>query len=114
MLNYGRYHFKKSKIEKNINIMFACNILMMFSLNAILSTNSYFFLKEQGWKHWYLFPEGSELNVSKFARPVIGSYYLALNEYLPLSLVVALEIVKIIWVIFLELDYEMSYPDYFI
>mmetsp|Transcript_7801 Transcript_7801/g.7257 ORF Transcript_7801/g.7257 Transcript_7801/m.7257 type:complete len:127 (+) Transcript_7801:613-993(+) len=56
-LNQGKYHFKRSQLDKKINVILFFNIIAMFVLMGIMSGRYYQFLTRRAQEHWYIFPE---------------------------------------------------------
>jgi hypothetical protein len=47
-LNNGKYAFKTSKLERYLNIMVMCNIIILFVVDGIMAGRALRFLKEHG------------------------------------------------------------------
>lgn len=93
-LNQGRYHFKQSQIERKLNIILFVNIIVLFTLDGIMTGRYLNFLLQKGSTLNYIFPDGNP-NASSYAGADVGSFFLLLNSLIPLALVVELELIKL-------------------
>ena len=82
MMNQGKYKNKKSKIEKQLNIVIFGNIILLFCLDGLMSGLNYKWINDNAEKAWYLWPKISpsvQKVASKATVKTIGSYYLLFN-----------------------------------
>jgi magnesium-transporting ATPase (P-type) len=104
MLNSQKATFKQSKVEKTLNllviyIVFA-QIFISFTLALI---GSFWYKSEEGDHHYLIFSYHPAINgvISFF------SYFLLMNTLLPISLVVTLEITKVMQSLYIMMDARM-------
>jgi len=109
VMNEGSYKFKQSQLDRNINYLMAWNIFQMLTIAALMTWICYHFLIKNYTTDTYLFeasPSIRSLTISAY-----GSYFLLLNQFVPLELVLTIEMIKIFVVSFIENDVHMSYGD---
>eukprot|EP00347_Sterkiella_histriomuscorum_P003081 403365663 len=106
LMNQGKYHYKQSVLERQLNIILIVNLAIILSVAAIMSGRLYKFIEDNGRKMKYVFPE--ENPDSKYwALNAVGSFYILMNSLIPLSMVITLEISKVYYTKFFEYDTEM-------
>eukprot|EP00351_Strombidinopsis_sp_SopsisLIS2011_P005582 CAMPEP_0116871888 /NCGR_PEP_ID=MMETSP0463-20121206/2429_1 /TAXON_ID=181622 /ORGANISM="Strombidinopsis sp, Strain SopsisLIS2011" /LENGTH=166 /DNA_ID=CAMNT_0004511141 /DNA_START=861 /DNA_END=1361 /DNA_ORIENTATION=+ len=111
LLNLGKYQFKFSQNDiryNQINLFMLC--LMLFVAGMLTLGNNSF---NKGYYdvYGYIF-EGDEDVKSQLTGLSFLSFYLILNMFLPLDLVVAIELAKLFYTPFIEADAFMKEPDY--
>ncbi len=58
---------------------------------------------------WYVYPE-EHINASEYAAKSIGSFFILLNQLVPLALIINIEIAKIAYSFYMEADAEFINP----
>jgi magnesium-transporting ATPase (P-type) len=107
MLNSGDYQFKLSRMESVINYCILFNMGVMFMIDFIMLVENHFFLKDHmSTIEGYLYPDG-DLNYSKNTFFLFFSFFLILNNFVPLAMVVTQELFKILYTPLIECDIEM-------
>ena len=106
-MNQGRYKAKISKIERLLNHFLLINVILMLTMAICLSIACYYFNLAHFSNHWYIFqlPTHDEFGL---AWRAFFSFYLILNSYVPLDLIVTLEISKFIYTSIMQADAEMK------
>lgn len=107
IMNQGRYKFKVSKIERFLNYFLLFNLVLMLIMGSGLTLGNYLFNQRIFDRYTYIFGENTELNSETIATKAFFSFYLMLNQYVPLDLVISIEIAKLIATPFFECDVEM-------
>ena len=110
IMNQGKYRFKQSKLYKGINYLMIFNIVLILSFAALFAT-MYSGFAQQWQRAEYLFyvAEGEKDETQMQAVNVFFSCYLLLNQFVPLELLIILEMVQIFVVVFIEKDTEMMH-----
>jgi magnesium-transporting ATPase (P-type) len=120
MLNQGKYKLKKSVMEKQLNILVLANIVLLMSLDGLMcGLNREFILHNGKDLHYLWMPsqikkQGIETVAANSTIKLIASYYLLFNQFIPLTLVVLLEMGKLHFTQNIESDADMYYEDHFI
>lgn len=117
MMNLGQYKFKMSRFEKVLNGILIGNLILAFTLNFInlglfsrwtkanmLPSNKYLWYKVLNPD--FTVPKG------KLLLKAFMSLYLIVNQFVPLDLLVAIEITKLVYTEIMEWDTEMMIADY--
>lgn len=131
MMNLGVYKYKTSRFEKILNAILIFNLVLAFILNFInLASFAKFTrpmideLKEKrGFGKSYLWfkslerkdpadPTTAFFPKAAYALRTFMSIYLIVNQFVPLDLVAAIEIVKLVYTKLMEEDVEMMVEDY--
>lgn len=108
LMNLGTYKTKMSRLEKSLNLFLLCNVLLMLTLASTLTYRNYQFNKAHFEKHLYIF-ENSPLSRIELTQAAGASFYLIMNQYVPMDLVIALELIKIVSTAFMEADADMKH-----
>jgi len=106
-MNQGRYKAKTSKIERILNFFLFVDMVIMLSLGLALAIACYQFNIDHWENYSYLF-EKPGLGHFGLAWRAFFSFYLILNAYMPLDLMVSLEFVKFIYTSIMQNDAEMK------
>ena len=120
MLNQGQYKLKRSQVEKKLNILVLINILVLMTLDGIMCGLCYRWIVKHIVKLPYLWlpaavkKTGIEATAFNSTKKLIASYYLLFNQFIPLTLVVLLEMGKLHFTRNMENDADMVYQDHFI
>ena len=85
-----------------MNILLLGNIIIMLLLDLIMSLILLGKIKAYGDGMWYVYPDGADATLY-FTR-ALGSYFVLLNNMIPLDLVITMEIAKIILSKIMEKD----------
>lgn len=103
ILNLGSYHFKMSRLEKKLNYVLVFNVLVMFLLATVLTLCNHSFNKAYFNEYTYIFEsnEANPVTARELTFKVFFSFYLILNSYVPLDLVLCLEIAKMLYTPFM-------------
>ena len=106
IMNQGSYKTKVSRIEKLFNVVLLVNVIIMLVFALALTIANYSFNQVSFDTHSYIF-ENSSLTKEGTSGAVFFSFYLLLNSYVPLDLVIIVEISKMIYTYFMEQDAQM-------
>ena len=106
IMNQGSYKLKVSKIERWLNYILLFNLVVMLIMGAGLTLGNYLFNQRIFDRYTYLFTDQSDSKES-IAAKVFFSFYLMLNGFVPLDLVISIELGKLIMTPFFECDVEM-------
>jgi len=110
IMNLGKYIFKQSQFEKVLNFILVGNLILALICAAV---NVVFFV---GWTDAnkdtaeYIF-DLSENTPNMWIKNLF-SVYLIVNSFVPLDLLVALELSKLFYTSYMENDVQMTIPDY--
>jgi magnesium-transporting ATPase (P-type) len=106
-MNQGRYKAKISKLERTLNYFLLINVILMLTMAISLSIACYYFNLKHYSTYLYIFqlPSHDEFGL---AWRAFFSFYLILNSYIPLDLIVTLEIAKFIYTSIMQADAEMK------
>jgi magnesium-transporting ATPase (P-type) len=107
-MNQGKYKTKISKLERTINKFLFINLGLMLTMAFCLCLANYSFNNANMDKHYYIF-EKSEFSQARLAFNAFFSFYLILNAYVPLDLIIVIEIAKLFSTPFMEADAEMKH-----
>jgi len=113
IMNLGQYRFKKSRFESILNYVLVFNLCLALLLSTIASFQNAWWTEGHIQDHQYIYEKldvktGSSLSAAK----AFFSFYLIVNSFVPLDLLVALEISKLVYTPYMEGDGEMMVPDY--
>ena len=107
IMNQGKYRFKQSSLYKGINALMTFNIALELTIAAIYASQTSIFVKENYDSCQYIFydaPDASEQALNAFF-----SFYLLLNQFVPMELLIILEMAQIFVVKYIDNDSEMTY-----
>ncbi|KAJ4874592.1 putative phospholipid-transporting ATPase 9 [Raphanus sativus] len=105
------------KMDKIIYLMFFMVVLMSFIGSVIFGVTTRDDLKEGGVvKRWYLRPDSSSIFFDSRRAPVAAFYHfltaaMLYSYFIPISLYVSIEIVKVLQSIFINQDIHMYYEE---
>jgi len=108
-LNQGNYKYKSSSTEKNLNLIFTWQIFWIFGISFIMSVISHFFLTLNFDDMPYVFDSGPNKSWVVFYQ--FFSFWLLMTRFLPLDVIVNVEVGKIFASKFIEFDSEMISVD---
>mmetsp|Transcript_89399 Transcript_89399/g.123352 ORF Transcript_89399/g.123352 Transcript_89399/m.123352 type:complete len:232 (+) Transcript_89399:642-1337(+) len=109
LLNAGKYKYKRSSTEKLVNTISIIQIGMMVVIAGLMTIGNYTF-NEANREYMGYAMEGADEN-GQLAALVFLSYWLLLIRYLPMDLIVNLELSKIFVSSFIEKDGTMIRVD---
>jgi phospholipid-transporting ATPase len=103
ILNSKKPRLKMSKVEKKLNIylLFTCFVLIICCLECSISYNTNY-KKFKKYYNYVLLITSDDINANSLV--IFFTYFLLLNTLIPISLIVSIEIIKIIQGIFIEWD----------
>ena len=107
IMNQGRYQFKQSSLYKGINALMGFGIFMIFLIAGTYSLFTRRFVEANYTSCQYLFydaPDAQSQAISAFF-----SFYLLLNQFVPMELLIILEMAQIFVVTYIDNDTEMCY-----
>jgi hypothetical protein len=112
IMNQGRYQYKTSMIDKTINWLLLCQVIMMFSFSGLLVIGEYNFSKDHS-HHAYVFEKlfTKPSDYAFVAGKTFGSFYLLNNSFVPFDMVSMIEMVKLAITVMFEMDAEMIMID---
>ena len=93
MLNSQKGKVKMSHLEGLLNKLVIFIVVVSLILAAFCAILSYAWNKNNDWDNIKIMPKHSD---SRNAAASFGTYFLLLNTLLPISLAVALEVIKVI------------------
>ena len=108
LMNLGSYKAKISRLEKSLNFFMMFNVLLMLTLALTLTYRNFWFNKVNFDRHLYIFKD-SPLSRLELTQSAGFSFYLIMNQYVPMDLVIALELIKIVSTAFMEADADMKH-----
>jgi magnesium-transporting ATPase (P-type) len=118
-MNLGSYKFKMSRFEKVLNAILIGNLLLALVLDMLnVSLFRSWTLSTLGERsHMYLWqllkqPGQTTIPLTTLSLKNFMSVYLIVNQFIPLDLLVALEISKLVYTGIMEGDVEMMIEDY--
>lgn len=109
-MNQGRYRFKQSKVEQQLNIILFINLAVILILSGIFTGRLKLFIEEEGKGMKYVYPEDT-INVRSFTSRAYGTFFLLFNRAIPLAMMVVLEIIKLSYGFVVENDAQMIVLD---
>ncbi|OWM75840.1 hypothetical protein CDL15_Pgr009484 [Punica granatum] len=111
---------KRSKIEKKMDLIIYVLFLILFSMSFIGSILFGIWTKEDyhngKMKRWYLRPDSSTVFFDPGRAPMAAVYHfltglMLFNYFIPISLYVSIEVVKVLQTIFINQDILMYYEE---
>lgn len=108
VLNQGKYKYKTSNTEINLNIIFAAQIAQMIFFSVLFTLLQANFLSNN--RHLEYLYEGIE-SESVYSASIFGSFWIIMTRYVPFDLILQSETGKIIYSKFLEWDTRMMHAD---
>lgn len=127
IMNLGGYQFKRSRFEKVLNVLLVGNLCLSLTCTIIGALGSMSF-NHSNWHRNYLY-EGinpiEDLVIDGVVVPTVNKdalsfwtfqaffrFYLVVNSFVPLDLLVIIELSKMFYTNFIEADAWMMEPDY--
>ena len=110
VMNQGKYIFKQSKLYRGINYLMLINVLLIIILAGVCAYFNYQNILENQDKAKYIFFNVGD-NIDKLTRDSFFSFYLLFNQFVPMELLISLEMVQIFNIVFMDNDTEMTYVD---
>lgn len=107
IMNQGKYLIKFSKIETTLNYFLITNVCLLLTMAGCLSIANWRFNVAHYHEYLYVFQKPS-LDEKQLAGAAFFSFYLILNSYVPLDLIIVIEIAKLVCTPFMEADAEMK------
>lgn len=77
-LNQGKYHYKRSLMEKKLNLILVFNVVLLFVLITIMSCTLLSKIEKQSKGKWYIYPE-KDIDAGFYAATSVGSFFILLN-----------------------------------
>lgn len=108
VLNQGRYKYKTSNTEINLNLIFLGQILQIIFFSTLCTIMNNVFIREHRDSD-YLF-EGVE-DAGLYSFGIFFSFWFILMRYIPFDVIMQTETGKIIYSKFMEWDLQMTYID---
>jgi magnesium-transporting ATPase (P-type) len=118
-MNLGGYNFKRSRFEKILNMILVGNLMLTLTCTT-LGTLGCMAFNNANWHRNYLFEkininldggfDDSELGF--WTLKAFFRFYLVVNSFVPLDLLVIIELSKLFYTNFIEMDAWMMEPDY--
>jgi len=113
IMNLGQYRFKRSRFETVLNYVLVFNLLLAIVFAVCGAVMNAFWTSSHIDTHLYIFQQlDSSDSAFLTSFKVFFSMYLIVNSFVPLDLLVALEISKLVYTPFFDADAEMMVPDY--
>lgn len=109
-MNQGKYIFKQSKLYRGINYLMLLNVIVIIVMAGICAFFNYQNITENQDKAKYIFYKSGD-NINKMTRDSFFSFYLLFNQFVPMELLISLEMVQIFNILFMDNDQEMMYVD---
>lgn len=99
-------------IDKFINVMLLCQVIMMFAFSGLLVIGEYNFSRaNHSWQYLFYKAFDKPGAYSLMAGKTFGSFYLLNNSFVPFDMVSMIEMVKLAVTSLFELDAEMIVVD---
>lgn len=111
-LNNGTFVFKQSQMDKDFNKTVLIFILIIIVLLIIFSSLYYNSISSLGPKMKYIYPE-DKINFTSYTLLSLGSFFLLYNQFVPLSIIVVMEVVKSFYALIIWNDAEMIGYDHY-
>lgn len=110
-LNANEPRFKRSHVESVMNSQIIMILVFQFLLVVASSLVSVYWQKNNIKKHWYLDSDDtSSADLIQLFFINVGGYYILYNIFVPISLYVSLELVKVAQTLFINWDLAMYDP----
>ena len=107
IMNQGRYQFKQSSLNKGINALMGFNIVVILVIAGIYSLFTADFVNANYDSCQYLFYDAPDAKSQ--ALSAFFSFYLLFNQFVPMELLIILEMAQIFVVTYIDNDSEMCY-----
>ena len=102
IMNQGKYRFKQSSLYKGINALMTFNIVLILVIAGIYASQTSTFVNAEYSRMNYIFqdaPDAAEQALSAFF-----SFYLLFNQFVPMELLIILEMAQIFVVKYIDND----------
>mmetsp|Transcript_23944 Transcript_23944/g.36669 ORF Transcript_23944/g.36669 Transcript_23944/m.36669 type:complete len:223 (+) Transcript_23944:802-1470(+) len=112
-MNEGRYTQKISSSFAQTNIVLVINfisIIVLLLLASQIGNRMWMALKSDD--HFYIFPEGEEVDREKYTFRSMMSFFILLNMMVPLDLAFLIIVSKLVFTVFIENDARMYSEEY--
>ena len=96
-------------MEKKLNLILVFNVVLLFVLITIMSCTLLSKIQKQSKGKWYIYPE-KDIDAGFYAATSVGSFFILLNQLVPLALLINIEIAKISYGFYMEYDAEFMSP----
>mmetsp|Transcript_24250 Transcript_24250/g.37387 ORF Transcript_24250/g.37387 Transcript_24250/m.37387 type:complete len:196 (+) Transcript_24250:514-1101(+) len=101
-MNEGMYSLKTSSTSQKTNFVLIINFFLIVFLIIVSSQlGNRIWLRINHDKHFYIYPEGADLNTEEYTFKSLMSFFLLLNMNIPLDLAVIIVISKLIFTYFM-------------
>ena len=90
-MNEGKYQFKQSKLYQGINYLMLFNIVLILLVSGIMAALNYRFVSK--WMDGAQYLSYGEDSLTGQVASVYFSFYLLMNQFVPLELLIILEMV---------------------
>ena len=109
MKNGTNARAKTSKIAKQTNIYIIVTMVFQLVLSLVASIITSLWTYFEGDKCWYIYPTGDNEDISLplFMLQQTGVWFIALMNFVPISLLVTLEMINFIQAYFISVDIEV-------
>jgi len=112
-MNLGQYRFKKSRFETVLNYVLIFNLSLCVIFATAGAVMNFIWTADHIDTHMYIFqkmPPADGAFLTSFKA--FFSFYLIVNSFVPLDLLVALELSKLLYTPYIDADENMMVPDY--
>uniref|UniRef100_A0A673B9K0 Phospholipid-transporting ATPase n=1 Tax=Sphaeramia orbicularis TaxID=375764 RepID=A0A673B9K0_9TELE len=110
MQNSGKTTFKRTSIDRMMNILVLCIFGLLASMCAILTIGNAIWEAREGSVFTVFLPYEPGINASLTSFLMFWSYVIVLNTMVPISLYVSVEIIRLGNSFFIDWDRKMYYP----
>ena len=100
IMNQGKYRFKQSSLYKGINALMTLNIILILVIAGIFASKTSTFVNDNYTKMNYIFQDAP--NASEQAFTTFFSFYLLFNQFVPMELLIILEMAQIFVVKYID------------
>ena len=108
VLNQGKYKYKMSNTEVNLNLIFVAQIIQIISFCTLFATLQSIFI-ERNKNSEYLFQDIEDRSL--YSMGMFASFWFIMMRYIPFDVILQTETGKIIYSKFIEWDTEMMHFD---
>ena len=108
-LNQGNRHLKYSVMERKLNYLLLANVALILIVAGIMTSQLNRFLQTATTKYTYLYPD--QVSLSKITGEGYASYYILLNSFVPIAIIVTIEFTKMVYTSYLHYDIDMTVFD---
>lgn len=106
MKNGAKARSKTSKVMQQTNFYIKITMLLQFSLSLTASVVNYIWTKNIGDDMWYIWPDqdASDENPFKSIATQLGIWFIALMNFVPISMLVTMEVINFIQAFYISAD----------